>query len=88
MARLTSLHAFVTALLVLAIGSQVAAERRWLTGTWTQMGVKHTPFVGDARNEQFRPRTSSSRKVNIACSCSGTSESSYLQSPADTNGAQ
>jgi len=55
MARFKSLPAFVTAFLVLGVCAHVSADRRWLTGTWIQMGVKHTPFVGDARNEQFPP---------------------------------
>jgi hypothetical protein len=38
---------------ILVLGAQAAADRRWQTGTWTQMGVKRTPFVGNAVSDRM-----------------------------------
>src|SRR5262245_13469868 len=48
-------HAAVTVFTVILVGAQVAAERRWQTGTWTQAGVKRTPFVADVVHERMPP---------------------------------
>jgi hypothetical protein len=33
------------------VGAPSAADRKWQTGTWTDMGVKRTPWVSDARTK-------------------------------------
>jgi hypothetical protein len=47
--------AYVAVLLlaVVFVRTQTAADRRWQTGTWTDMGVKRTPFVGDPVAERM-----------------------------------
>src|SRR5262245_50971864 len=32
---------------VIVAGAQAAADRQWQKGTWTQLGINRTPFVGD-----------------------------------------
>jgi hypothetical protein len=44
-----------TILTVFLLSTPANADRQWHTGTWVQMGVKHTPFVGDSAREQFPP---------------------------------
>ena len=41
--------------LFVIVAAQVAAERRWQTGTWTQAGIERTVFVADAVHEGLLP---------------------------------
>jgi hypothetical protein len=42
-------------LAVLFSGGSYAADRKWQTGTWTDVGVKRTPWVGDPVHERMPP---------------------------------
>jgi hypothetical protein len=47
----------VSAMLLIGVlaGVPNAADRRWQTGTWTDMGVKRTPWVADSAHEGKPP---------------------------------
>jgi hypothetical protein len=50
-----TLHAAVMFFAVFVAGAQAGADRQWQTGTWTDVGVKRTPFVGDSVHERMPP---------------------------------
>jgi hypothetical protein len=60
-------HAIVTTLFIaLAFGTQVAAERRWQTGTCTQVGINRTPFVSDVVHERMPPGFNKPQMTEVA----------------------
>jgi hypothetical protein len=59
-------YAAVTLFTVIVVGAQAAADRRWQTGTWTQVGVKRTPFVGDAVHERMPPGFNKPQMTEVA----------------------
>jgi hypothetical protein len=50
---MNTLYATVMLLAVSVVGTQAGADRQWQTGTWTDVGVKRTPFVGDPVHERM-----------------------------------
>ena len=64
-------------LLVILALAQVTAERRWQTGTWIQMGVRRTAFVGDAANERFPPGPIKPSMTEVATYVIETDERRY-----------
>jgi hypothetical protein len=42
-------------LLIAVLGVPNAADRKWQSGTWTDMGVKRTPWVADSTHEGKPP---------------------------------
>ena len=42
-------------LIAVLVGVPHAADRKWQTGTWTDMGVKRTPWVADSAHEGNPP---------------------------------
>jgi hypothetical protein len=42
------------------------AERKWQTGTWTDVGLKHTASVGDAKRERTPPGFNQAALTEVA----------------------
>jgi len=40
---------------VVLVGVPTAADRKWQMGTWTDVGVARTPWVGDPAHERMPP---------------------------------
>ncbi|HLG54652.1 MAG TPA: hypothetical protein VI485_04940 [Vicinamibacterales bacterium] len=59
-------YAAVTLFTVIVVGAQAAADRRWQTGTWTQVGVGRTPFVGDVVHERMPPGFNKPEMTEVA----------------------
>ena len=51
---------------VIAIGAPANAERRWLTGTWVQVGINRTLYVGDVVRERLPPDRNYPQKTEVA----------------------
>jgi hypothetical protein len=50
-----TVHVAATLLAVVVAGVPNAADRKWQTGTWTDVGVRRTPWVGDPVHERMPP---------------------------------
>jgi hypothetical protein len=48
-------HFAAMLLAIVLVGLPNAAERKWQTGTWTDVGIKRTPSVADPRHERLQP---------------------------------
>src|SRR5687767_13316107 len=71
----------VAVVAVVVFGAQPAADRRWQTGTWTQVGVKRTPFVGDVVQERMPSGLHKPRMTEVATYVIETDDRRYeLQS--------
>lgn len=58
--------AAVTLFTVIMVGAQAVADRRWRTGTWTDVGIKHTPFVSDVVHERMPPGFNKPQMTEVA----------------------
>ena len=66
--RALRLLAILLALVVVAgaAGPSSAADRKWRTGTWTDVGVNRTPWVGNPVHERMPPRFNRPEMTEIA----------------------
>lgn len=70
----------VSTLIVLAVAG-TSADRRWRTGTWTRVGVKHTALVGDPVQERSLPPGVKPQMTQVATYVIETDDRKYsLQS--------
>jgi hypothetical protein len=58
--------AAVTFFIALVVSTQLAAERRWQTGTCIQVGIERTLFVGDVVHERLPPTINTPTKTEVA----------------------
>ncbi|HEY1308245.1 MAG TPA: hypothetical protein VGF24_32070 [Vicinamibacterales bacterium] len=66
---------------VIAVTSLAAADRRWQVGTWTQVGIARTPFVGDPVHERMPPTFNKPEMTEVASYVIETNDRRYyLQS--------
>lgn len=63
---MTTAYVGVTLFTIVVVGAQAAADRRWQTGKWTQVGITRTAFVGDAVHERMRPGFSKPQMTEVA----------------------
>ena len=59
-------HAVFALVTTILIGAHAIAERRWLTGTWTQVGINRSLFVADVAHEQLPPGRNLPQKTEVA----------------------
>ena len=59
-------YAAVTLFIVIVVGAQVAAERRWQTGICTQVGIERTLFVADVLHERLPPTFNTPARTEVA----------------------
>ena len=59
-------YAAVTLFIVIVVGAQVAAERRWQTGTWMQAGINRTVFVRNEAHEGLPPVFNTPARTQVA----------------------
>lgn len=69
--------ACVAVALVTAIIAATAADRDWQKGTWTQLGVARTPFVGDPAHERMPPGFNKPQMTEVATYVIETDERRY-----------
>jgi hypothetical protein len=48
-------HFVAMLLAIVLVGVSNAADRKWQTGTWTDVGIKRTPSVADPVHERMPP---------------------------------
>ena len=58
--------AAVTFFTVVVLAAQGAADRRWQTGTWTQVGINRTLYVADVVHERLPPGYNTPSKTEVA----------------------
>jgi hypothetical protein len=61
-----SVHGAALLLAVVVAGGSHAADRKWQTGTWTDLGVKRTPWVGDPVHERMPPGFNKAELTEVA----------------------
>lgn len=72
-----AVFAALTLSTVIVVGAQAAADRHWQTGTWAQVGVKRTPFVGDAVHERMPPGFNKPEMTEVATYVIETADRRY-----------
>lgn len=66
---------------VITVTSLAAADRRWQMGTWSQVGIARTPFVGDPAHERTPPTFRKPEMTEVGSYVIETSDRRYyLQS--------
>ena len=60
--------AFATVVLFafIVLCAQAEADRRWQTGTWTQVGINRTLFVPDVVHERLPPTFNTPARTEVA----------------------
>jgi hypothetical protein len=52
---MNTVHLAAMLFAVVLVGVPTAADRKWQMGTWTDVGVARTPWVGDPAHERMPP---------------------------------
>jgi hypothetical protein len=75
-------HAAVTLFIVIVVGAQIAAERRWQTGICTQVGIERTLFVADVLlHERLPPTLNTPARTEVATYVIETEMPSHVSRP-------
>ena len=63
---MNTVHLAAMLFAVVLVGVPTAADRKWQMGTWTDVGVARTPWVGDPAHERMPPGFNKPEMTEVA----------------------